>query len=194
MYTIGNDSSRVVTAEGWSREQRAAVMSQFRRNGEVYENSVGRLLVERLGGSFSNSSFKQNTSDHVDIWWTDKDGVEHGIDVKMPKKTRRHDSEPDNMRTWIEILNTAGQPGWVDGSEQWIAFVREGGFDEVVFVDRKRLSEFVKERTKGSKVFEYNTGNSYDLYTRAKWGNNDMCTIVPFEDMEPFVDFRLKLK
>lgn len=194
-YRIGNDPSRnLVTASNWSRSRRSEVLSEFRKVGERYENSVGRMLVEQMGGEFTCSTASQNMRQHIDIWWTDENGVKHGVDVKMPKKTRRYDTEPDNTRTWVEILNTAGDPGWLDGDEEWIAFVREGGFNEVLFVNRSKLSKFVKDRIKNSKVVEYNTGVSYDLYTRAKWGNNDMCTIVPFSDMEPFVDFRIKFK
>ena len=85
--------------------ERKNILSNFRKIGESYETSVGRMLVEQIGGSFKTSTFKQNTVGHIDILWTDPDGCEHGIDVKMPKNTRRYDSEPDNNRTWIEILN-----------------------------------------------------------------------------------------
>ena len=128
------------------------------------------------------------------MWWVDDEGNEHGIDVKMPKKTRRSDTEPDNERTWVEILNVSGNPGWIDGEEEWIAFIRSGKYNDVLFVNRKKLSKFVKRKIKNSKIFEYNTGVSYDLYTRKKWGNNDLCTIVPFVDMKPFIDFTLKVK
>ena len=194
MYTIGNDPSRVVTAEGWSQERRTEVLSEFRKVGERYEDSVGRLLVEQNGGTYRKSTSSENMTKHIDIWWKDKEGKLHPIDVKMPKKTRRYDTSPDNTRTWVEILNTAGNPGWIDGEEEWIAFVREGEFKEVLFVNREKFSKFLKKRIESSRVVEYNTGIEYDLYTRAKWGNNDMCTIVPFSDMEPFVDFRIKFK
>lgn len=194
-YRIGNNPNRnMVTADNWSRDRRSAVLASFRKVGEGYETSVGRILCESMGGTFTTSSFRENTKDHVDIWWTDGDGVRHGIDVKMPKKTRRQDSAPDHTRTWVELLNTNGDPGWLDGSEEMIAFVREGEFNEVLFVDRKGLSDFVKERTRTSRVNEYNSGVEYDLYTRARWGNNDMCTIVPFSDMEPFVRFKVKFQ
>lgn len=174
--------------------ERKNILSNFRKIGEGYETSVGRILVEQIGGSFKTSTFKQNTVEHIDILWTDQDGCEHGIDVKMPKKTRRYDSEPDNSRTWIEILNINGGPGWIDGSEEWIAFVRDGNFNDILFANRAKLSSFVKKRIETSRIYEYNTGRNYDLYTRRKWGNDDLCTIVPFEDIEPFVDFKLKFK
>jgi hypothetical protein len=48
-----------------------------------------------------------------------------------------------------------------------------------------------KEKIKNSRINDFNSGISYELYTRKKWGNNDLCTIVPFKDMEPFIEFKL---
>jgi hypothetical protein len=178
----------------WINEHKNVFFNKFKREADEFECKVGQLLVEQKGGNWNLSKARDDMKKHVDLWWTDKDGVIHGIDVKMPKKTRRTDSEPDNERTWVEILNVGGKPGWIDGEEEFIAFVRSGEYQDVLFVDRAKLSKFVKTKIKKSKTNEYNSGVSYDLYTRKKWGNNDLCTIVPFEDMKPFVVFSLKFE
>ena len=182
------------TVKSWTPTRRKSVLSSYQAMGERYEDVVGKLLCTKLGGTFKRSTKNENTRKHIDIWWTDKENKTHSIDVKMPKKTRRSDVEPDNTRTWVELVNKVGNPGWVYGEEKWIAFVREGEFNEVLFTDRAKLAHFVENKVKNSKINTYNSGVAYELYSRAAWGDHDVMTIVPFEDIEPFVDFRLKLE
>lgn len=175
----------------WIKENKYLFHNKFKKESNQCEIKVGNLLIKQKGGTYTKSKVKDDIKKHVDLWWIDKNGKKIGIDVKMPKKTRRSDVEPDNERTWIEILNVVGKPGWIDGKEDLIAFVRCGDYNDVLFANRKKLSKFIKEKIKNSKINDFNSGISYELYTRKKWGNNDLCTIVPFKDMEPFIEFKL---
>lgn len=176
----------------WIKEHKDAFFNKYKRDADDSEIKVGQLLTEQKGGTWKKSKLRDDIKKHIDLIWIDNDNNKHTIDVKLPKKTRRTDKEPDNERTWIELLNVSGKPGWIDGEEEYVAFVRSGQYNDVLFVNREKLSKFVKEKTKFSIVNDFNSGKSYDLYTRKKWGNNDLCTIVPFDDIKPFVEFTIE--
>lgn len=179
------------TVASWTPQRRKEVLSSFQKVGEVYEDAVGRRLVEAKGGKYVKSTLNENTKKHIDIWWTEDNGSRHGIDVKMPKRIRRGDTAPDNTRTWVELVNKAGDRGWLYGDEEWISFVREGEFRDILFVNRKKLAEFVESKVRNARINDFNSGENYDLYSRARWGDHDVMTIVPFDDMMDFVDFKL---
>jgi hypothetical protein len=176
----------------WIKNHKDIFLNEFKKHADVSELKVGQLLIEQKGGTWKKATPTEDMTKHIDLIWIDPNNNPHTIDVKLPKKTRRYDTEPDNERTWIEILNVSGNPGWIDGEEEFIAFVRSGQYNDVLIVNRQKLSTFIKNKIKYSKINEFNSGISYDLYTRKRWGNDDLCTIVPFKDIQPFVEFSLK--
>jgi hypothetical protein len=62
------------------------------------------------------------------------------IDVKGKKRANRRMQTSSDIQ-WIEFKSNQGMPGWIYGSQDFIAFERDYGFILVKTLDLKNLSE-----------------------------------------------------
>lgn len=96
------------------------------------------------------------------------------VDVKAAKRLSRTDASPNFQFIWVELKNVAGDPGWLYGKAEFIAFEFERYW---VFVRREALAEFVEENV----VREPSEFPLYKVKTRP--GRKDEITLVRAEDI-----------
>ena len=107
-----------------------------------------------------------------------------GIDVKGVKKNSRNDTEYDDTIHWLELKNVGGEPGWLYGKAEYIAFRT---FTKIVFVKRDKLLSFALERIKDKEVVDYNPKECYVPYSRK--GRADLILKANITDLEELADF-----
>ncbi len=132
----------------------------------------------KLLGNPSKADRNQNIKEHWDVKGvlSQVDDTEKTFDVKMMKKINRSDNYVQDNITWIEIKNVSGNPGWINGKADYIAFER---VDCWLVVDRKQLNNFVSDKLANKTV----SGKKgiYERYQR--YGRQDEITQVPFDDI-----------
>jgi hypothetical protein len=96
------------------------------------------------------------------------------VDVKSRKKLNRRDENPNDAFVWVEFKNGEGDPGWLYGGADWIAFEQEGCW---LICDREELrkyaesvvdfDEFAREGPKLGvhKLLQRQRTNRHDLTT-----------------------------
>ena len=94
----------------------------------------------------------------------------------MKKKNRWDNNSQDDI-AWVEGTNVRGEPGWVKGKADYIAFERNKYW---LLVDRQELLNHVVNKLK-EKGYEKGKG-FYKIYQRE--GRLDKITMVPYEDIE----------
>lgn len=67
------------------------------------------------------ASQKDDMFNHIDLFYTIADKT-YSFDVKSMKKSNRKDSTVDDQIHWIELQNVRGNPGWIYGKADFIAF------------------------------------------------------------------------
>lgn len=72
---------------------------------------------------------------HIDLFYTKNDKT-YSIDVKSMKKSNRKDATPDDQIHWIELQNVRGNPGWIYGKADFIAFELMNSW---LIISRKKL-------------------------------------------------------
>ena len=135
------------------------MISQNRRK---YSSATGRVAevrfiraAEKLGFQVTKGSRKDDMHLHIDYWLAHSGSSTWGVDVKG-------NNLPDEI--WCEFKNVAGNPGWMYGGAEIIAFdmPEEGGFS---VVQREELRDYC-ERTV-EDVFVSNKNDAYKKkYTR----------------------------
>ena len=104
-------------------------------DGDLAEQAFRELAVEK--GYMVVEATKEMQFAHVDFL-LEKDGKFWKIDCKAKKKLDRSSKNYTDEFCWIEFVNVQGNPGWLYGKADYIAFQREYGF---MLVSRKELSE-----------------------------------------------------
>lgn len=72
---------------------------------------------------------------HIDLFYT-KDDKTYSFDIKSMKKSNRKDATPDDQIHWIELQNVRGNPGWIYGKADFIAFELMNSW---LIISRKKL-------------------------------------------------------
>lgn len=138
--------------------------------GELAESEFIRF-AESKGWEVVSASFKQNTQDHIDFVLS-KDGKTITVDVKAQKRLTRWSNNTQTDKLWIELVNGKGEPGWVLGKADYIAFQED---DKFLIIPRPQLAErvwciIVKELTSDVR------DAYHKMYNRS--GRQDVITLV----------------
>tara|TARA_R110002074_G_scaffold233746_1_gene405406 strand:- start:96 stop:608 length:513 start_codon:yes stop_codon:yes gene_type:complete len=114
-------------------------MRYFQKRGKSEDDFA--LLLDNLVWSTS----KQDVTEHWDMQGVLRDVTTetYKFDVKSMKKSSRSDSKPDPDIAWIESRNVRGDPGWVHGGADYIAFEQPHVW---VVVHRLKLLEFMRKK------------------------------------------------
>ena len=135
------------------------MISQNRRK---YSSATGRVAEVRfiraakeLGFQVTKGTRKDDMHLHIDYWLAHSGDSTWGVDVKG-------NNLPDEI--WCEFKNVAGNPGWMYGGAEIIAFdmPEEGGFS---VVQREELKDYCEKTVED--VFVSNKKDAYKKkYTR----------------------------
>jgi Holliday junction resolvase len=106
--------------------------------GQFAEKTFRDILVSE-GFVVREADFKEQRS-HIDLIAT-LNNKTLKYDVKARKKVSRQDNNYQDELVWLELINVAGNVGWLLGAADYIVFEREKDF---VIVNREKLFEFVK--------------------------------------------------
>ena len=135
------------------------MISQNRRK---YSSATGRVAevrfiraAEQLGFQVTKGTRKDDMHLHIDYWLAHNGDRTWGVDVKG-------NNLPEEI--WCEFKNVAGNPGWMYGGAEIIAFdmPEEGGFS---VVQREELKDYCEKTVED--VFVSNKKDAYKKkYTR----------------------------
>ena len=139
-------------------------------------------LAERRGYTVIQTSAASNMREHIDfILAMDDEPDKIAIDVKARKKVSRSSNGYDDENVWIEFNNVRGDPGWLYGKADMIAFERASDF---VLVDRESLREYC-EATVSPVLVKSTEEAIYKSFQRE--GRKDIISRVPMKDiMHPY--------
>ena len=133
------------------------------------------------------AGFKQDLYEHWDVMGvlTAVTTKSYKYDVKgLRRNSRAGPIDPDI--TWIESKNTRGEPGWVHGKADYVAFEQPNTW---VIVDRERLLDFMRKKI--DPVFVDNVGDAlYKLYQRK--GRRDVISKARMSDMRAIAMWEVK--
>lgn len=147
------------------------------------EYLVMEITKDTFGGTVEKSTVNEDKCKHVDFWWNSPKGGRIGVDVKGIRKNEK--GEYDDSFAWLELKNNYGNPGWLYGKEDYIAFKT---FKRIIYIKRDVLCKYAEEKAKDKKVV-YNKPKEYFIpYQRKKWGRDDMTIKVPISDIVDLVN------
>jgi hypothetical protein len=130
-------------------------------------------LMRKLGyGHIVHPTKEQDMFEHWDI---QIEGVKY--DVKSIKKESRHDNTTNEEIIWVEFQNVRGNPGWLYGKADMIAFEVDKGF---LLVPRTSLLERSLELKTDQKGKDF-----YQQHTRH--GRQDIVVKIRKEDIKDLV-------
>ena len=137
-----------------------------------------KSLAERRGYTVIQTSAVSNMREHIDfILARDDEPDKIAVDVKARKKASRSSDEYDDDTVWVEFNNVRGNPGWLYGKADKIAFERASDF---VLVDRESLKDYCE--TTVAAVFVNSTAEAvYKSFQRE--GRKDVISRVPMKDI-----------
>ena len=158
----------------------------------AYSGSTGRVAevrfrraAEAKGLEVEKSSRNDDIHLHVDYWLAYDGNGRWGVDVKG-------NNLPDEI--WVEFMNVRGNPGWLYGGAQIIAFDMPelGGF---VIIDRQDLADYCERTIEDTIVSDkrdaymkkYRRNDRQDLITKLKL--LDLNKIESFRIWEYFTDY-----
>lgn len=135
----------------------------------------------KRGCKAAPSSREEDMFDHIDYY---VDGVTY--DVKDEKKLNRWDEKASDI-IWVELMNVRGNPGWLRGKADKIAFLSK---DRFLVVDREALLGFVKEEIKDRNI--YTAKQHKKLYRRP--GRLDMVSYFHTDEIRHLVENEIFVK
>lgn len=162
------------------------IISEAFAKGLIDEDFVMKAVEDSLGGTCRKASYSEDIEDHIDFWWDSPRKGVIGVDVKGVKKNNRHDSKYDDTIHWLELQNVRGNPGWLYGKADYIAFRT---FTRIIFVKRDKLLSFALESIENKEVVYDTPKECYVPYKRKKWGRDDLALKAKTEDLEKIADF-----
>lgn len=151
----------------------------------AYSGSTGRVAevrfrrsAEAKGLEVEKSSRNDDIHLHVDYWLAYDGNGRWGVDVKG-------NNLPDEI--WVEFMNVRGNPGWLYGGAQIIAFdmPEVGGF---VIVNRQDLADYCERTVEDTIV-----SNKRDAYMKKYRRNDrqDLITKLNLLDLNKLESFRI---
>lgn len=141
----------------------------FLSDGKIKENEFVEL-VKKPEHKIILPTTEQDINEHWDV---SIDGVK--FDIKALKKVNRSDDDVNPEIHWVEIRNVHGNPGWLYGMADYIAFETDKSW---LIVKRETLIELIDDKLKMVITTE---PELYKMYSR--YGRYDVLTILPTEDL-----------
>jgi len=134
--------------------------------------------AKQLGFQVTKGSRKDDMHLHIDYWLSHGNSSEWGVDVKG-------NNLPDEI--WCEFKNVAGNPGWMYGGAEIIAFdmPEEGGFS---IVDRIELKDFCEANVE-DVIVSHKRDAYMKKYTRKD--RADVITILNLLDIKSLDSYRI---
>jgi hypothetical protein len=145
--------------------------------GERAEN-LFILLAVRMGWKVSASSSKENIHDHWD-YLIEKETDSFKVEVKSKKRIQRSEDSSQNDFIWVELQNVRGEPGWLFGKADLIAFEKEKTF---LIVKKPDLLKTVNQKVNLVAKVKTPKDALYKIYKRE--GRKDKLTLLPMKDIE----------
>ena len=108
---------------------------------------------------------------HIDFYIHEK-GQQYTVDVKSKC--------PVVGWVTIELQNCHGKPGWLYGNTDYIAFEMSEGF---ILVWLNDIIPIVKEKVDMNTYVNCHADAKYKLYSRKKFGNDDIITLIQIYDL-----------
>lgn len=90
-----------------------------------------------------SSSKEEDMYEHIDFFISYNKSPKLSVEVKSAKKLSRHDDEVDFNLIYVEFKNVRGNPGWLYGKADYIAFQQKNCF---LLVKRKKLIDIAETR------------------------------------------------
>ena len=162
-------------------------IKEMYHSGLEDENFVMEAVQHTLGGECENLQGRKICMTILIFGGIVQKKGRIGIDVKGIKKKNRKDTDVDDTINWIEILNVRGNPGWIYGKSEYIAFRTK---TKILFVKTTDLQNFATEKTKGKELVHSNPKGFYIPYQR--YGRMDMVFKCPTSDLEKLADFSIE--
>jgi len=147
--------------------------TQVSNKRRAYSSTTGRVAEVRFQRAARNkglfvrkASPNEDMHNHIDYWVALKSGQKWGVDVKG-------NNLPDEI--WCEFKNVLGNPGWMYGGADYIAFdmPEEGGFsivrrEELAFFCEKHVSKEIVEDKKSAYLKRNSKKDRQDVITRLR--------------------------
>lgn len=144
--------------------------------GMKAENLFEKVMKHR-GWAVTPSTPQQNKVEHWDFRIV-KDDWNLKVDVKAQKRINRRDEAVDGKWLWIELVNVAGNPGWVHSTKaDFLAFERG---DVFLFVKPSDLRDVLAQSVIPMPVETAGEAH-YCLYQRAN--RKDQLTLIRYADL-----------
>lgn len=139
------------------------------------------IFAERMRKICKEVNLAEKEQDMFEHWDVCCDGTKY--DVKAQKKLNRKDENVSDV-IWIELTNVRGEPGWIKGKADKIAFQFE---DKFKIIDRQRLFEFIVNFVPSTDIYRV---KGYKQWYRRR-GRKDTVTFIYPEDVEHLVEMLL---
>lgn len=143
-----------------------------------HEQSFASRLVRDHGGIATSTSRAADIQAHIDIWWTTNSGKTVGFDHKSMKKNNQADDIVSPELTWIETRGVKGEPGWLYGKADYIAFDHPDGTHIV-----RRTDLVARMETRVSGDLTHDHPYQYWLPYQRR-GRKDIVVKVPFTEIQ----------
>lgn len=158
-------------------------VEEYRAEYGKVEDEVMEITKDTFGGEVERATDYEDMNMHVDFWWISPRKGRIGIDVKGIKKNEK--KEEDDSFQWLEFQNVVGNPGWLYGEEEYIAFKT---FKDVIYIKREVLKEYAEKKMGTKRVVDRRPDEYYIPYTRSKWGRKDITMKVPTKDIRELAE------
>lgn len=157
--------------------------SDFYQEGLAKEKEFGDLLIKQFGGSWVHADRHDDMYNHIDLIYTKKNQITK-FDIKSMKKVNRKDAEVNDQIHWIELQNVRGNPGWIYGKADYIAFELQNSW---LIVKRTDIIDWIDK-----KVTDKTIGKSKDFYKYyQRWGRQDIVVKVKTADLRQIVKYEI---
>ena len=152
--------------------------------GNLAANAFISYLEWKYGGSIIMADAHTDMNDHIDFFYTSKEGKKISIDFKAIKFITKlvDDMSPDDAYNILELTAVNGSAGWVYGKADYICFET---LDEWLWVPRIKLVEFVDKFVNKDKL---TVGTIclplYHLERYQRLNRKDIITVVTKEELQ----------
>jgi hypothetical protein len=151
-------------------------MSKYIQEFEIGKKAQDQFIDLALirGYTVTESTPNQDMFDHIDLFLKKSDKT-FSFDVKAMKKINRYDASSQDALVYVEFKNVNGNPGWLYGKADFIAFEKTDSF---CVVQRKGLASYCEQNVVREFV-DYPRQALYKYYRRS--GRKDLISLIEFD-------------
>jgi len=148
--------------------------NQYDKDGkclEIGNNAESELkkIAAAKNVTIEKSSRHNDMKEHFDYFFHHKAGTKK-VEVKAMKKLSRSGEQQDEW-IWVEFKNVRGNPGWLYGKADLVAFEFKNHF---LFVDRQELADLSERLIDRNTIVKKSCDAKYKGYRR--WNRPDELT------------------